>query len=95
MAIKVLHSPMIGGPAEREHFVREAALAQRVPPFATARVVDVGVVDDLAYIVSEYVSGPSLERLVRGEGPRGGDSLIRLAIGTAAALIQLGGDHAR
>ncbi|WP_344745950.1 serine/threonine-protein kinase [Streptosporangium vulgare] len=86
VAIKVLHNRIIGGAAERESFVKEAAMARLVRPFATARVIDVGVVDDLAYIVSEYVPGPSLDRLVRQEGPRGGDSLTRLAIGTAAAL---------
>jgi eukaryotic-like serine/threonine-protein kinase len=86
VAIKVLHNRIVGGAAECESFLREAALAQRVRPFATARVIDVGVLDGLAYIVSEYVPGPSLERLVRDEGPRGGDSLTRLAIGTAAAL---------
>jgi len=86
VAVKVLHSRIIGGAAERESFVKEAAMAQRVRPFATARVIDVGVMGDVAYIISEYVPGPSLERLVRQEGPRGGDSLTRLAIGTAAAL---------
>ncbi|MFF3444139.1 serine/threonine-protein kinase [Streptosporangium sp. NPDC002721] len=86
VAIKVLHDRIIGGAAERESFVKEAAMARRVRPFATARVIDVGVVEDLAYIISEYVPGPSLDRLVRDEGPRGGDSLTRLAIGTAAAL---------
>ncbi|MGW0588483.1 protein kinase domain-containing protein [Streptosporangium sp. NPDC002607] len=86
VAVKVLHSRIIGGAAERESFIREAAMARRVRPFATARVIDVGVVGDVAYIISEYVPGPSLERLVREEGPRGGDSLTRLAIGTAAAL---------
>ncbi|GAA4188108.1 hypothetical protein GCM10022252_22830 [Streptosporangium oxazolinicum] len=86
VAIKVLHNRIIGGAAERESFVKEAAMARRVRPFATARVIDVGVIEDLAYIVSEYVPGPSLERLVRDEGPRDGDSLTRLAIGTVAAL---------
>ncbi|MEU3167003.1 protein kinase [Streptosporangium sp. NPDC006930] len=86
VAVKVLHSRIIGGAAERESFVREAAMAQRVRPFATAKVIDVGVMGDVAYIVSEYVPGPSLERLVRREGPRDGDSLTRLAIGTAGAL---------
>jgi serine/threonine protein kinase len=86
VAIKVLHNRIIGGAAEQESFIKEAAMAQRVRPFATARVIDVGVIDGLAYIVSEYVPGPSLERLVQDEGPRGGDSLTRLAIGTAAAL---------
>ncbi|NRQ30627.1 protein kinase [Nonomuraea sp. NN258] len=47
---------------------------------------DVGVHDSRPYIVSEYVQGPSLDQLIRREGPRSPDSLVRLAIATAAAL---------
>ncbi|MFD0883017.1 serine/threonine-protein kinase [Streptosporangium algeriense] len=86
VAIKVLRDRIVGGAAGRENFVREAAMARRVRPFATARVIDADVVGDLAYIVSEYVPGPSLDRLVREKGPRDGDSLTRLAVGMAAAL---------
>lgn len=42
--------------------------------------------DNVAYIISEYVHGPSLERLVRDERARDADSLVRLAIATSAAL---------
>ncbi|TDC03259.1 hypothetical protein E1267_26890 [Nonomuraea longispora] len=37
-------------------------------------------------MVSECVQGPSLDQLIRREGPRSPDSLVRLAIATAAAL---------
>ncbi|MCT9932236.1 serine/threonine protein kinase [Planotetraspora sp. A-T 1434] len=86
VAVKVLHEPVSGGPAGRDGFMGEVVIAQRVPPFATAPILDVGFAGDIAYIVSEYVSGPSLERLVREAGPLDGDSLTRLAIYTAAAL---------
>ncbi|ETK36591.1 hypothetical protein MPTA5024_07920 [Microbispora sp. ATCC PTA-5024] len=69
---------------------KEVLATRRLPAFATARVVDVGVQGDLAYIVSECVHGPSLERRVREQGPRDADSLIRLSIATVAAL---GGIH--
>ncbi|WP_308210472.1 protein kinase domain-containing protein [Actinomadura luzonensis] len=49
-------------------------------------VINAGVHDGRPYIVSEYVQGPSLDQLVRREGPRSPDSLVRLAIATAAAL---------
>ncbi|MFC0552458.1 serine/threonine-protein kinase [Planotetraspora thailandica] len=86
VAVKVLHERFRGGTQERDAFMREVAAAQRVPAFSTARVVDVGVDGDTAYIVSEYVAGRSLDRLVREEGPLSGDALIRLAIATSAAL---------
>ncbi|MEU7889484.1 serine/threonine-protein kinase [Microbispora bryophytorum] len=86
VAIKVLHERFRGGTKERADFKREVTAAQRVPPFSTARIIDVGVEGDTAYIVSEFVPGRSLERLVREDGPLAGDSLIRLAIATSAAL---------
>ncbi|MEV5412733.1 serine/threonine-protein kinase [Thermopolyspora sp. NPDC052614] len=84
VAVKVLHARV--GPGEREGFLAEASAARRVPSYCTARVIDVGVDDGVPYIVSEYVRGPSLDQLVRREGPLHPDSLTRLAISTAAAL---------
>ncbi|MEU6788522.1 hypothetical protein ABZ912_55855 [Nonomuraea angiospora] len=49
-------------------YIREAEAARRVAPFCTARVLEVGVADGRPYTVSELITGPSLERLVRGEG---------------------------
>ncbi|GGK63552.1 hypothetical protein Sme01_05780 [Sphaerisporangium melleum] len=87
VAVKVLHARVHGAGDERDRFMREVLTARRVPPYATARVIDVGVVDDRAYVVSEYVPGPSLDALVRRQGrPLDGDGLIRLAIATSAAL---------
>ncbi len=86
VAIKVLHTLMGTGVAEREGFLREVTAAQRVPPFATAPIIDVGITGDVAYIVSEYVDGPSLETYIHRGRPMDGDSITRLAISTAAAL---------
>jgi serine/threonine protein kinase len=84
VALKLLHARVAH--IEREGFLAEASAARRVPGFATARVIDVGLDDGRPYLVSEYVHGPSLDQLVRRDGPRSPDSLIRLAIATAAAL---------
>ncbi|MGW0589141.1 hypothetical protein [Streptosporangium sp. NPDC002607] len=58
-------------------------------PFCTARVLDVGVADGRPYIVSEFITGPSLDRLVRGEGVRFGSGLERLAVTTLTALAAI------
>ncbi|MET8154851.1 protein kinase [Sphaerisporangium sp. NPDC005289] len=87
VAVKVLHARLHEAHGERDRFMREVLTARRVPPYATARVIDVGVADDRAYVVSEYVPGPSLDALVRRQGrPLDSDGLIRLAIATSAAL---------
>ncbi|MFI0483020.1 serine/threonine-protein kinase [Actinomadura sp. 9N215] len=65
---------------------REVEAARRVAPSCTVRIVDVRLDPSAAYVVSEYVDGPSLQDAVKTEGPRRGAALDRLAADTAAAL---------
>ncbi|SDI65371.1 serine/threonine-protein kinase [Nonomuraea jiangxiensis] len=87
VAVKVLHD--LVDETARARFVREVDAARRVATFSTARVLDVNISGLHAYIVSEYVEGPSLEQLVRKHGPRDEDSLTRLALSTAGALAAI------
>ncbi|WP_171074126.1 WD40 repeat domain-containing serine/threonine protein kinase [Nonomuraea basaltis] len=89
VAIKVLHARMSEDAEERRRFFRQVELARRVAPFCTARVLDMGMHDDRPYIVSEYVRGASLDRVVRQDGPRTGGGLERLAVATATALAAI------
>ncbi|WP_433373427.1 serine/threonine-protein kinase [Streptosporangium sp. CA-115845] len=88
VAVKVLHAQMEDAETHR-WFIREVEAARRVAPFCTARVLDVGVADGRPYIVSEFITGPSLDRLVRGEGVRFGSGLERLAVTTLTALAAI------
>ncbi|MEV0382002.1 protein kinase [Nonomuraea sp. NPDC050643] len=87
VAVKVLHD--LVDEMARARFAREVEAAQRVATFSTARVLDVNITGNHAYIVSEYVEGPSLEQLVKKRGPRDQDSLTRLALSTAGALAAI------
>ncbi|MGN9785170.1 serine/threonine-protein kinase [Nonomuraea sp. ZG12] len=87
VAVKVLHD--LVDEIARDRFAREVDTARRVATFSTARVLDVSITGQFAYIVSEYVEGPSLEQLVRRHGPRDEDSLTRLALSTAGALAAI------
>jgi serine/threonine protein kinase len=89
VAIKLLRADLTQDPTARERFVREAMAATQVARFCTAQVLEADVAGDRPYIVSEYVPGPSLARLVSEEGPREGASLERLAVGTATALAAI------
>ncbi|TDE44570.1 serine/threonine protein kinase, partial [Nonomuraea mesophila] len=89
VAIKWLRPDQSGDEENAERFLREAQVAQRVASFCTADVLSTGVEHGRPYIMSEYVEGLSLDRVVRDEGPRGGPALDRLAISTATALAAI------
>ncbi|MGI5284128.1 protein kinase domain-containing protein [Nonomuraea polychroma] len=89
VAVKWLRPDLSGDHASVERFLREVQVAQQVAPFCTAAVLGTGVEQDRPYIISEYIEGPSLQRVVQEEGPRSGTVLHRLAIGTATALAAI------
>ncbi|GII01884.1 WD40 repeat domain-containing serine/threonine protein kinase [Planobispora takensis] len=86
VAVKVLHGDVAADPVLRNRFAREAAAAQRVASFCTARLIAAETTGPKPYIVSEYVEGPSLRRSVEMGGVFEGDRLMRLAVAIATAL---------
>ncbi|WP_278045301.1 serine/threonine-protein kinase, partial [Actinomadura roseirufa] len=89
VAVKLLHTQLVGNAAARARFVRELALLQRVAGFCTAQMLAADVAGDRPYIISEYVAGRSLRDLVLEEGPRAGADLDRLAISSVTALTAI------
>lgn len=89
VAVKLLRADLAEDTGARARFVREAMAARQVARFCAAQVLDADVAGDRPFIVSEYVEGPSLLRLVRERGPLSGAALDRLAIGTATALVAI------
>ncbi|MER6943544.1 protein kinase [Nonomuraea sp. NPDC000554] len=89
VAVKWLRSDQAGDEVSVGRFLREVQVAQQVAPFCTAAVLGTGVEHDRPYIVSEFIEGPSLQRVVQEEGPRTGSALHRLAIGTVTALAAI------
>ncbi|MGI5324992.1 protein kinase domain-containing protein [Actinomadura nitritigenes] len=89
VAVKVLHAAALDHPRARERFFREIEAARRVASFCTAQVLDADFAGELPYVVSEYVTGPSLRRAVAEGGTRSGGALDRLAIGTITALAAI------
>lgn len=88
VAIKMLHAQVEDEAAHRR-FLREADATRRVAPFCTAKVLEVGIADNQPFLISEYIPGPSLDVLVRTEGPRSGSGLVRLAVATLTALAAI------
>ncbi|MEO3890234.1 ABC transporter substrate-binding protein [Nonomuraea sp. B5E05] len=89
VAIKLLHARFTDDEQAVRRFRREAEAARRVAAFCTARVLDVGTMNDQPYIVGEYVEGPSLQHQVTRQGPIQGPALTRMAITTATALAAI------
>jgi eukaryotic-like serine/threonine-protein kinase len=83
-AVKLL--PPTTDPQVRSRFLKEVAAAQRVARFCTAQVLDAGIFERRPFIVSEYVSGPSLVEVIEQFGPRSGAVLERIAVATLTAL---------
>jgi serine/threonine protein kinase len=86
VAIKVIHRHLAGDPEFRRRFRREVATARRVARFSTAPVIEADLDGDTAYVVTEYVPGPTLYRAVKDWGPLSGSDLEGLAMSTAVAL---------
>src|SRR5439155_5695978 len=89
VAVKVIHVDWADMPEARAQFAREIAAARQVAAFCTARILAAEVDDELPYVVSEYIEGPTLFGRVREQGPIGGTALERLAVGTATALTAI------
>ncbi|RBQ18699.1 hypothetical protein DP939_19680 [Spongiactinospora rosea] len=89
VAVKLLHARLANDATARERFRREVETARRVARFCTVPVLDADVRNDHPYVVSEFVDGVPLDRLVREHGPLAGGELTRLAAGTATALAAI------
>lgn len=86
VAVKVIRADYARDRRFRARFAAEAASARRVARFCTAQVLDAGVDGEAAYLVTEYIEGPTLTAALASDGPMRGSTLDSLAIGIAAAL---------
>ena len=86
VALKLLHPHISMDPGARARLAREVDLLHRVRGRGVARVLDAEVEDDLAFVVTELIDGPTLEELIEESGTFGVGELSDLAEGLAAAL---------
>lgn len=86
VAVKVLRPWLVGGPDGRSRFEREVAALQKVRGPRVAEIVDADVNGDPPFVVTRYIRGNPLEKVVADHGPLQGDALARLASGLAEAV---------
>ncbi|MEV0588249.1 protein kinase [Nonomuraea sp. NPDC050310] len=89
VAVKIPHMPDTLDQEWRPRLARELDLARRTAPAFTARIVEADLEAAPPYIVSEYIDGPSLRRVVDSRGPLDPDAVHRLAAGLATALAAI------
>ena len=69
-AVKFVRPELAASPAAAARFAREVQAVTGLSHVNTVRVYDYGRADDGSfYLVMEYLDGPTLEELVRAEGP--------------------------
>jgi predicted Ser/Thr protein kinase len=86
VALKVLRALGTDSVNARRRLAREVETMRRVRNPYVAEVLDADVTGEYPYIVTRYVAGPTLEKMVRGRGPLSAQGLRRLACGMAEAL---------
>lgn len=87
VAVKVL--TWTGDATAVARFRRELDAARMVRSEGTARVLDGDPSGDPPWLATEYISGPTLDRLVAELGPLGAEAAAGLAVGVAKALASI------
>jgi serine/threonine protein kinase len=89
VAVKVLHPLGSKGVNARRRLAREVETMRRVRSPYVAEVLDADVTGEFPYIVTRFVTGPTLDEMVRTRGPLSGPGLRRLGHGMAEALTAI------
>ncbi|ONH59561.1 serine/threonine protein kinase [Frankia sp. CcI49] len=91
VAIKVIRSDLAVDPEFRDRFADEVAAARRVAPFCTAQVLDADPHARRPYLVTEFIDGARLDRVVDESGALPLSTLQGVAVGVASALTAIHG----
>ena len=86
VAVKIIRAELADDAVFRERFRQEVLAARRVTGSFTAPVVDADPGAPQPWMVTEYVSGPSLADAVASGGPLSARSVLILAAGLAKGL---------
>ncbi|MEV5828468.1 serine/threonine-protein kinase [Spirillospora sp. NPDC052242] len=89
VAVKVVRPELAEDSAFRERFALEVEAASRVGGFYTAQVVDADTAARPPWLVTAFVSGPTLAQAVHEHGPLAGRTLRVLGAGLAEGLAAI------
>jgi len=86
VALKVLHAHLADTPSVLRRFRREAALIARLAHRNIVRLIGDGEIDELPYLVMEWIDGATLGELLAERGPLTVDDAMPIVEALAAAL---------
>ena len=86
VAIKVLREHIAHDPEARNRLMREVQTLARVQDARVATILDADTEGPRPYIVTRYIPGCALDRVVSENGPLQGEALLRLGRGLSDAL---------
>jgi predicted Ser/Thr protein kinase len=89
VALKLLHPGIAADPNNRERLHREVAILQKLHVDGVARVLDAELDLPEAFLVTEYVAGPTLAERVDGQGPLEPEELVDLTARLADILAEV------
>lgn len=86
VAVKALRPWLVAGRDGRDRFEREVAALRKVRGPRVAEIVDADLSGDPPFVVTRYIRGNALDKVVADHGPLRGDALAALASGLAEAV---------
>jgi protein kinase-like protein len=86
VALKTPYTEAGLSPEGRARFVQEGKTVSRIRHPHVVDITDVGEIDDIAYLVMEYLEGETLADLIRREGPLDTQLIADILVPVAAAL---------
>lgn len=87
VAVKVLPSDRVSDPTILKAFMKEVRAASKAKHPNLARLLDVGYWQGTHFVVSEYVPGPTFDKLVSDQGPLSPNAAAQLMAQAAVGLL--------
>jgi serine/threonine protein kinase len=87
VSIKVLPTDRVSDPTVLKAFMQEVVAASKVNHPAVAKVLDIGFWQGTHFVVSEYVPGPTLDKVIQEKGPLAPNAAAQLIAQAAVGLL--------
>ncbi len=87
VSIKVLPTDRVSDPTILKAFMQEVRAASKVDHPSVAKILDIGYWQGTNFVVTEYVPGATLDRIVNEKGPLAPNAAAQLVVQAAVGLM--------